>query len=145
MARDGASASAMKWQNRLAQGFSPGYGPNNKCALKGRPSGSVTHERPRTRFVFEVCHARPVGITLVGRHFPSFVPHFRNYGGQAGRFRVATLPRAKSPGLFCFAISWQICLRRTPNAPTSLAPSQSPPATRYQTQLRPLRVAWPRP
>ncbi len=91
MARDGRSASAMKWQNRIAEGFSPGEVPNNKCALKGRPSGlSVTHERPMTRFVFEVCHARPVGI-IVGRHFPSFVPHSRNYGGQAEGFRVATL------------------------------------------------------
>jgi hypothetical protein len=29
----------MKWQYKIAQGFSPGEMPNRKRALKGRPNG----------------------------------------------------------------------------------------------------------
>jgi len=42
--------------------------------------------------------SRSAGITLVGRHFPSFVPHSRNYGGQAGDFGLGPYPGAKTLG-----------------------------------------------
>src|SRR5258708_450914 len=56
-------------------------------------------------------HAR----NLVRAPFPSFVPHSRNYGWQAGPFHGLVIPR--SPGLFCLATSWHSPHRRIAVSP----------------------------
>jgi hypothetical protein len=62
---DRTNSNAMKWFQRIAQGFSPGKGPHHKFALKGRPS--ITREPP---FRFW----RPYRADLHGIPYPGLKP-----------------------------------------------------------------------
>jgi hypothetical protein len=47
--RIGDAAIATKWLNRVALGFSPGYGHQLRCALKGRPNTFLEESMARRK------------------------------------------------------------------------------------------------
>jgi hypothetical protein len=133
----------MKWRNRIAQGFSPGSGPN-EIALKGRPMRIACQSSLRRPSLLVVgvgtlfkpsapkthsgdAHSAALSGRVYGLPNPGLKPwailycHFMAmYASlhqhattppRQSAFRALscwTLPRGSSPGLICFAISWQI-------------------------------------
>ncbi len=81
------SASAMKWQNRIAQGFSPGYWPKTN-----RPESGDRPERCRPAERDKLQH-KP--RHLVFRVFATI-----HSGAPSGRISYLALPRAKDLGYF---------------------------------------------
>ena len=152
--RDRANGTQDRWgENPTSQGLRRGpsqgvtrhrTGPRQSVAAAGLGAGKRIPLRWLDRAGFELCVrvASPRIGSFSGLSKPGGVARPRS-GSKPARNSLSGLPHPRRAEFFAPPVQGFI-RRHAFRPPTSPAPYQSPPATRHQTQLRPLRVAWPR-